>query len=613
MANVEYILTLKDRVTATANKISNSLAGVNQSAVSAANSIDTIGLVAAGAAVAGIFTLGAELEKTTLFFNTLTGSVERGTKLFEELTQFANSTPFSNEAINKNAQVLLAFGQKADGVTDTLRMLGDVAGGDQEKFRLVTLAFSQIQSAGRLMGQDLLQLINAGFNPLQEISAKTGKSMAVLKKQMEKGAISADLVTKAFQSATGPGGRFHQLTIKMSTTMSGLWSTAMGKATFLLSEFGLSMKGIFTPLLRGLISGVEYLDKFKSSIFPILKGIVVFTSVIVTLSLALKAYAVIQGIVNVLMAANPFVLAVIAISALVAIIVVAYQESEKFREVVERTWNATKALGSAMKTILTPAFEALKKVLLAIWNPIKRILLELNELLTAATSTGDTIRTVLTNSIRDAIMYFEIFTKVLGDVLYFFTQIVRFVGKFLSFDFSGSSQVLQDWGDTIYRAIVQRIELALKAFKYFVQAFDALKSGDFGKTIDKISEGFEGLTAGILGVDADKAKQQAKQAAAETIKAYNAAIASGKTSLTAPSLGLSGGSASQSLGLSAEAKKLQAEGIVSGGGIKTFNINIASLTGINTLTTENITEGANQVSKAIQDALLRGLADVKLQ
>lgn len=613
MANVEYILKLKDQVTATASRIGRSLGRVNTQAVQTANSIDGIGLAAGAAAVGGIFMMGAELEKTTLFFNVLTQSVETGTKLFKELTQFANSTPFSNQAINKNAQVLLAFGQKAEGVTDTLRMLGDVAGGDQDKFRLVTLAFSQIQAAGRLMGQDLLQLINAGFNPLQEISAKTGESMAVLKKKMEAGAISADLVTEAFKSATGPGGRFYQLTIKMSKTMSGLWSTALGKAQFLLSEFGLSMKGIFTPFLKGAIKAVEYLSKMRAVLFPVLKGLIVFIAVLVTLGIALKAWAVIQGVINALMLANPIGLIIIAVAALVAAVVVAYTESEKFREVVARLWNATKALWVVVQKSLTPAMMEFYKVLLNLFRPIGRILMALFNLKEAAGTTGITIRSILVNAFTALFTVTKVITKALGDIIYFFTEILKLSVKLVNFDFSGAFSSLRELGSVINNAIVERFKLVLKSLHHLGKAFAALVEGDFKRAILKAGQGVTAVTAGIFGVDHAQVKREATKAADAAIKGYNQAIKTAKVASVSGGAAGGAGATSPTLGLSSEAKKLQADGIVSGGGIKTFNINIASLTGINTLTTGTIQEGANQVSQAIQEALLRGLADVKIQ
>ena len=74
-----------------------------------------------------------------------------------------------------------------------LRAIGDISMGDTQKLQSLTLAFAQMSSTGKLMGQDLLQMINAGFNPLSVISEKTGKSIGVLKDEMSKGAISAKM------------------------------------------------------------------------------------------------------------------------------------------------------------------------------------------------------------------------------------------------------------------------------------------------------------------------------------------------------------------------------------------------------------------------------------
>src|SRR5690606_25401177 len=95
------------------------------------------------------------------------------------------------------------------------KAIGDIAMGDANKMNSLTLAYSQMTSTGKLMGQDLLQMINAGFNPLNEISKKTGKSIGDLKKEMEQGKISANMVEKAFIGATSEGGQFYMMAEKM--------------------------------------------------------------------------------------------------------------------------------------------------------------------------------------------------------------------------------------------------------------------------------------------------------------------------------------------------------------------------------------------------------------
>jgi len=93
--------------------------------------------------------------------------------------------------------------------------------GNSDRFGSLALAFAQTTAAGRLMGQEVLQFVNAGFNPLQQISKKTGESMAQLKKRMEDGAISALEVKQAFKEATSEGGLFFGAIQKGAETTSG--------------------------------------------------------------------------------------------------------------------------------------------------------------------------------------------------------------------------------------------------------------------------------------------------------------------------------------------------------------------------------------------------------
>lgn len=184
---------------------------------------------AAGAALAVIGKVGigynAQMEEYTTNFTTMLGSQEAAIKKVEALKDMAAKTPFGMEDLASGTQTLLAFGIESDRTMDILRQIGDVSLGNKDKFSSLTLAFAQMSSAGRLMGQDLLQMVNAGFNPLQVISQQTGESMADLKKKMEDGAISAEMVAKAFAIATSEGGKFYNGMEAASKTLTGQWST----------------------------------------------------------------------------------------------------------------------------------------------------------------------------------------------------------------------------------------------------------------------------------------------------------------------------------------------------------------------------------------------------
>lgn len=167
----------------------------------------------------------AAFETQALSLETMLGSAEKAKLMLGKLQAFATATPFTLPGLASATEMMLGFGIAADDIIPNLKMLGDVSGGNEQKLNSLTLAFSQVSSNGKLMGQDLLQMINAGFNPLNEMSKTTGKSMGQLKQEMEKGGISAGMVRDAFISATGPGGQFAGMMDRQSQSLNGLSST----------------------------------------------------------------------------------------------------------------------------------------------------------------------------------------------------------------------------------------------------------------------------------------------------------------------------------------------------------------------------------------------------
>ena len=166
-----------------------------------------------------------KFETLAVSFEVLAGGAEAGQKLTNEIVELASKTPLTTEALADGAKTLLSFGESANEVVNDLKLLGDITGGDAQKMQSLTLAFAQVGSTGRLTGQDLLQMINAGFNPLAIISEKTGKSMAKLKDEMSKGLITFNDVKRAMIDATSEGGRFNGMMERQSQTLEGLKST----------------------------------------------------------------------------------------------------------------------------------------------------------------------------------------------------------------------------------------------------------------------------------------------------------------------------------------------------------------------------------------------------
>lgn len=235
----------------------------------------------------------------TNFATMLGGSSEAAQALTADLQEMAASTPFAMTDLADASQTLLAFGQDSSTVMETLQSLGDIAMGDKNKLSSLTLAFSQASSAGKLMGQDLMQMINAGFNPLTTIAEKTGASIGDLKefmssgkaskelqKQMnaarrevrklgddasdgakmlvqmyEDGAISAELLGQIFDIETSPGGRFYKAMENASKTISGLSATLEDDFTALTGKVLMPVTDwLRDKLLPGAIAAVKRLD-----------------------------------------------------------------------------------------------------------------------------------------------------------------------------------------------------------------------------------------------------------------------------------------------------------------------------------------------------------------
>ncbi|WP_273082834.1 tape measure protein [Alistipes ihumii] len=213
-------------------------------------------IVMAGMAGFKALETGFEREKVQVAFDVLLrGDTKASEALREEIRQYGMITPYMTADLQEAAKMMLSFGIAQDKIMPNMKALGDIAMGDKNKLNSLTLAFSQMTSAGKLSGEDLLQMINAGFNPLSEISRKTGKSIGVLKDEMSKGKISADMVTQAFYSATQAGGQFYGMTEKMGQTAAGKWSTLLGLAGDKLYQ----LYGIIEPLVIPAMTVLEWI------------------------------------------------------------------------------------------------------------------------------------------------------------------------------------------------------------------------------------------------------------------------------------------------------------------------------------------------------------------
>lgn len=213
-----------------------------------------------------------EVENLIISFETLLGSKDKATQFFSELSEYAVNTPLMLDDLAGGAQTMLAFNIEAEKVIPILKQIGDISMGDRDRFNSLVLAFSQMSATGKLMGQDLLQMINAGFNPLAIISEKTGKSIGQLKDEMSAGAISSEMVAQAFADATAEGGKFHGMLDKQSKGLKGQISNLEGAIDNMFNAMGEKSEGILTgsvEVASELVKNYEAVGKALMSLVAV--------------------------------------------------------------------------------------------------------------------------------------------------------------------------------------------------------------------------------------------------------------------------------------------------------------------------------------------------------
>lgn len=345
--------------------------------------------ILASAGISAISSIGAQAEQTSVAFKTLVGNETAAAKMLNQIYSIAAKTPFEPLDLENNAKMMLGFGVSAQKVVPYLQQLGDIAMGDKEKLGGLSLVFGQVASAGKMQGQDLMQFINAGFNPLKELQKMTGKTYAELQDMMSKGQIGFDAVAAAIAHATSEGGAFNGMSDKLSQTVSGKFSTMVGNIR--QSAIGMfdSIKpvvlgvmdfiGALVPPIASVIGGIlsilssviGFFIKWKTELGYIAVvvgvGTVAFNmqtialwglvGVMKVVAAVTKVWEGVQWLLNIAMNANPIGLIITGIAALTAGIVYCWNRFAGFRAFLLTMWSVIKGLGNIIKDYLIDRFK----------------------------------------------------------------------------------------------------------------------------------------------------------------------------------------------------------------------------------------------------------------
>lgn len=211
-----------------------------------------------------------EFQSMQTAIETMVGKDMAG-QLIPQIKELAKISPLTMSDMIGAEKMMLGFNIQAEDTIKYLKAISDISMGESSKFNSLTLAFSQMSAAGKLMGQDLNQMINAGFNPLQIISEKTGKSIATLKDEMSKGAVSAEMVQQTFIDATSAGGKFYNMSENASKTINGQLSMMQDALDSVFNELGTKSESV---IMDGIQMTTSLIQNYET-VGRILAGLVV--------------------------------------------------------------------------------------------------------------------------------------------------------------------------------------------------------------------------------------------------------------------------------------------------------------------------------------------------
>jgi hypothetical protein len=239
-----------DGITSASRRAGSALSGIRGAFSGLGGTLAALG-VSAGLVKMSQLTMDA--EKTAISLEVLTGSAEKAKTLLEDLKRLDKKTVFGVQELSQAQKLMMNFGVGTEEAFGILTNLTEVAQGDTEQLMLLARGMSQVKAAGRLMGQEANQLINSGFSPLFEISKATGRSMVDLKKDMEAGLISYDMVRKALEGLTTGGGRLAGMNDRIAQTTGGMLS----KLGTTIEQLSIQIGTAFLPMANQLITALQ--------------------------------------------------------------------------------------------------------------------------------------------------------------------------------------------------------------------------------------------------------------------------------------------------------------------------------------------------------------------
>ena len=311
--------------------------------------------------VKSMATVHGEFQAIEIALSTILGSEEKAMGLVAQLKDTAAKTPFDMKGVASGAKMLLAYGESADTVNDTLIKLGNIAAGLSQPLGDIVYLYGTTMTQGRLYTQDLNQFTGRGIPMIRELAKEFGVAESEVKKLVEEGKVGFPEVQRVVENLTNETGMFYNLMERQRAAVTGKISNLEDAWASALDEMGQSSEGF----LYAGIEGATYLVEHYETVLKILGTLITaygsYKAALIAINVVQKVSATIEAtrallaqtqmlrratqaqiLFNQAVKANPYVLAFSALTTLISALVMFSDKGEEAERVTASLANATK-------------------------------------------------------------------------------------------------------------------------------------------------------------------------------------------------------------------------------------------------------------------------------
>lgn len=311
--------------------------------------------------VKSMATVHGEFQQIEIALETILGNEREAATLMNQLRETAAKTPFDMKGIANGAKQLLAYGEDAATVNETLIKLGNIAAGLSQPLGDLVYLYGTTKTQGRLYTQDFNQFVGRGIPMIKELAEYFGVAESEVRGLVEAGKVGFPEVQAVISSLTEEGGMFFNLMEKQSTSVIGKISNLGDAWDAALDKMGESSEGFIYTGIEGLTYLVEHYDtvlkilgtlvtaygSYKAALIAInaiqkVSATVAATRALLAQTQMLTRATQAQILFNQAVKANPYVLAFSALTTVITALAMFCDKSDEAEESVSRLENANK-------------------------------------------------------------------------------------------------------------------------------------------------------------------------------------------------------------------------------------------------------------------------------